>query len=149
MTEKEEKAAKVKAAKAEKATKAKAQESLDPAILAAKKEAAIEIANLSVEDFKKTFASLYQKIATEVSSAAAAGNLKIAGFLLGVDDPFAEGAARVFAQQKGLKSVRLPIVLPYKDKASRKALESYIQRANGAGDTSRAKAAEKVMEKVK
>ena len=83
------------------------------------------------------------------SSAVAAGNLKIAGFLLGVDDPFAEGAARVFAKQKGLKTARLPIVLPYKDKASVEALESYILRAGGAGDTDRVKAAEKALEKVK
>ncbi len=115
----------------------------------AKKEAAKEIAALSVTGFKKTFATLYKKIAAEVTGVVDAAALKVPGFLLDPEDPFAEGAARTFAAVKRVEIPRLPIVLPFKDKASKPALESYIVRAAGGGDNERAERARAALKKCK
>jgi len=45
--------------------------------------------------------------------------------------------------------LRLPFVLVFKDKSTKAALENYILRADGCGDTKRAQAARKAMEKIK
>jgi len=122
----------------------------DAAILEAKAEAAREIAALSVGQFKKTFGKLYEAIAADVAGDVDAASLKVKGFLLDHEDPFAAGAARAYAAAKKKETpFRLPIVLPFKDPDSKIALASYIQRAGGAGDTDRVKAAADALEKCK
>jgi len=121
---------------------------IDKIITNAKLEAAREIAEMPVELFKEKFAGLYGKIAARMIAEAAGANLKIPGFLLDPEDPFAEGAARTYANLKKTGPLRLPLVLPYKDKATIKALQNYIQRASGAGDEARAKVAREALAKL-
>ena len=78
-----------------------------------------------------------------------AAAMKAPGFLLDIDDPFAEGAARVYAKAKGKDAVRLPFVIPYNDKDAEAALKSYIIRAAGGGDNERAAKARAALEKIK
>ena len=70
------------------------------------------------------------------------------GFLLDIDDPFAEGTARTWARIKSISVPRLPIVLPYSDPKTAEAIKNYIVRANGGSDDKRVKAARKALEKV-
>lgn len=75
---------------------------------------------------------------------------KIKGFLIDVGDPFGEGAIRAYrsAGGKSRQQNRLPFVLPEKDPAGKKALESYLLRAEGGGDKKRATIAKKALEKL-
>jgi len=90
-----------------------------------------------------------EQLAADETGTADSAALKEPGFLLDIEDPFAAGAARVYAKAKGKDTARLPIVLPFKDPASRAALDSYIQRAAGAGDAKRVKLAAAALEKCK
>lgn len=103
------------------------------------------IRGLSVAKFQQQFPDLYKSIAAELGAKVSA-NLNVDGFLLDVDDPFAAGALRVYGQQIGIETLRLPFVLPKKEKkASAAALESYIVRAEGGVDKERAAAARKIL----
>ena len=120
------------------------------AVLKAKAEAAREIADLSVGQFKKIFGKLYAAIAADVAGDVNAASLNVKGFLLDHEDPFADGAARAYAKAKKKETpCRLPFVLPFNDPDSRIAIASYIQRAGGAGDAERVKAATDALKKCK
>jgi len=116
----------------------------------AKEDAAAFIAKMKVTEFKDVFVELYGEIVRTVTQASnVPSNLKVAGLLLEIDDPFAEGALRVYAKEKKTPGLRLPFVLPYKDRSSAAAIESYIVRAAGSGDVKRVATAKKALEKAK
>jgi len=94
---------------------------------------------------------LYPEQIRQIETAAAGGtasNLSEKGFLLGIDDPFAAGTLRAYQKLKGLDGLRLPYVLPLKDRQTPEALANYILRAEGAGDTARAIIARKELLKL-
>jgi hypothetical protein len=74
---------------------------------------------------------------------------KIDGFLLDNFDPYGKSVIRDYRRAGGKSSQRdnLPFVLPRNEEASKKALASYILRADGAADKIRADAARKEMAK--
>ena len=110
----------------------------------------------TADDLRKKYP---KKLVGEIEQAAGNGAkvmeavdmaaLKVPGFLLDQGDPFAAGAARTYAAAKKMDPPRLPIVLPFRDPASRPALDSYIQRAAGGGDSERVKAAAEALNKCK
>lgn len=97
---------------------------------------------------KATLASRVVELETAPPAASAAINLaSIKGFILEVDDPFAEGALRTYmsaGKNPSGQAARVPFVLPFNDKATVIALDSYIVRAEGGCDTARAEAARKI-----
>ena len=97
---------------------------------------------------KKNMPDLYERIVIEIQGRSGP-DLNVPGFLLEVDDPVAAGTLRAYQREKGLTDLRLPYVLPYKDKKTKAALENYILRADGCGDTKRADAAREAMKKIK
>ena len=101
-----------------------------------------------VKEVKTNLPLLYQRIVMDIQSKSGP-NLNVPGFLLEVDDPVARGTLRAYQNSKGLTDLRLPYVLPYKDKKTRTALENYILRADGCGDCKRAETGRKAMEKCK
>ena len=107
-----------------------------------------KIGKCSAGQLKGHMPELYERIVLEIQGKSGP-NLNVPGFLLEVDDPVAAGTLRAYQKLKGIASLRLPYVLPYKDKATKDALENYILRANGCGDTKRAQVARKAMEKIK
>jgi hypothetical protein len=70
--------------------------------------------------------------------------IPVKGFLLLPDDPFAAGTMRSYVKsvQADNRSIgqleTLPFTMPYSDPLARKALEVYVVRASGGGDTVRA-----------
>jgi hypothetical protein len=106
------------------------------------------VADQTVEEFAKRFPDLYGRI-TKSLKPALGTNFGAVGFVLAADDSFGAGALRVYAKAAGYTGLALPAVLPYKDPATRTALESYIVRARGAGDEARVKAAEEALAKTK
>ena len=102
----------------------------------------------TAEQAKKNLPDLYQRIVMDIQGKSGP-DLNVPGFLLEIDDPVAAGTLRAYQKSKGVDNLRLPHVLPYKDKKTKAALENYILRANGCGDTKRAEAARKAMEKCK
>ena len=111
-----------------------------------------EIRAGAVEKAEKKFEGrLRKKIKAEVEAEmdTRPAHLKIPGFLLEVDDPFVAGVARTYGALKKIDPPALPCILPFKEKPTADALENYILRAKGAGDSARAGAAEKALGKVK
>ena len=111
----------------------------------------IKTAKLLEKKFPKLVKEIREDEAKKVREAldTRPGHLRVSGFLLEVDDPFAEGTARVFGRLKGIDAPALPCVLPFKDKHTAKALESYILRAGGGGETKRVAAAREALKKIK
>jgi len=120
-----------------------------PDLIAEIKESVVlDIGNASAKQVKEKLPDVYDRIALEVQDKKVP--LKTGpGFLLDYEDPFAEGTLRTYMKLKGVSGIRLPFVLLYKDKLTKPALENYILRAEGGGDTERADAARKAMKKVK
>lgn len=106
------------------------------------------IGTSTAKEAKENMPELYQRIVMDTQNKSDP-NLNVPGFLLEVDDPFADGALRTYQNQKRVAGLRLPHVLPYKDKMTKITLENYIMRANGGGDIRRAQAARKALEKCK
>jgi hypothetical protein len=107
-----------------------------------------EIADLSPTQFAGRFPALYERIGKALKPVYGT-NLGEKGFPLALDDPFGRGVLRVYAQTAGGVNLQLPAVLPFKDPATKTALESYIVRAAGAGDQARADAARDALKKCK
>lgn len=107
-----------------------------------------DIGKCTGKQVKENMPGLYERIVADVKSKGGP-DLKVPGFLLDVDDPVAGGTLRAYQRLKGIDGLRLPYVLPYKDKATKTALEDYILRADGSGDNKRAEAARMAMEKCK
>jgi len=109
---------------------------------------AVEISNLSAESIKAEMPGLYRRIAAD-SAGASAANLNEKGFMLSLDDPFAEGTVRTFAHLAKRPGLKVPCVLPFKDPNTKAALQGYIIRAAGGGDIERAGRARKALAKCK
>jgi len=103
--------------------------------------------NRTVSQIKEMMPGLYERIAAEIKGRGGP-DLNVKGFLLGIDDPFAAGTLRAYQKLKGLDGLRLPYVLPLKDRQTPEALANYILRAEGAGDTARAIIARKELLKL-
>jgi len=71
------------------------------------------------------------------------------GFILQADDPYGVGAARAFGRATGCLTPALPCMLPFQSPGTRPAIESYILRADGAGDAVRTNAARVALSKCK
>jgi len=102
---------------------------------------------VTIDELKR----LYPEQIRQIETAAAGGtasNLGEKGFLLEIDDPFAAGTLRAYQKLKGLDGLKLPYVLPQKDKQTPEVLANYILRAEGAGDTARAIIARKELLKL-
>ena len=97
-----------------------------------------------IEELEKKNAELKAEIKKPV--------VNIKGFVLEADDPFAAGSMRVYVSSTKAKQTQraiLPFVLPYNDKpATKKALESYIVRADGGGDKAWTAAAREALAKL-
>lgn len=120
-----------------------------PSLVSAVRDEVIkQISKCSLAQIKENMPAFYKRLALEVQ-AQGGPNLNIPGFLLELDDPFAIGALRTYQKLTGSSELRLPFVLPNKDKRTRAALESYIVRASGGGDVKRAEAASRAMKNVK
>jgi len=105
-------------------------------------EAVAQVGQCSAKAIKENMPELYERIVMEIQGKSGP-DLNVPGFLLEIDDPVAEGTLRIYQRLKGISGLHLPYVLPYKDKVTEAALENYILRANGSGDTERAGAARK------
>ena len=120
-----------------------------PVLVSKIKDQVIEKIRMSpVEKVKENLPELYQRIAMDIQGKSGP-NLNVPGFLLEVDDPFAQGTLRTYQNLKGISGLRLPYILPYKDEKTKVTLENYILRANGGGDIKRTEAARKAMERCK
>jgi len=125
----------------------------------AREKAFTEIEGMSTEAFRQRFGELFSKIANHVLDEDLNQKVdKAPGFLLEADDPFARAIEKVFTQAGGisqrivvktLETSRLPIVMPYKEKAAKTALQSYLQRAEGSGDVERSQRARAALAKCK
>jgi len=111
---------------------------------------AAEIADAPLDKVAEKFPLLIEAITKKVREAAGTtpSNLKIDGFLLETSDPFAQPAASHYAKVSGTDVQRLPMVLPFAEKATIDALKNYLQRSQGAGDKARAKAAVEALKKL-
>ncbi len=108
-----------------------------------------QVGKCSAKKMKENMPELYERIVAELQSKGGP-NLNVPGFLLEIDDPVAAGTLRSYQKSKGIDNLRLPYVLPYKDKKKTKAaLENYILRADGCGDRKRADAGREAMKKIK
>jgi len=107
-----------------------------------------QIGKCTAGQLKGNLPDLYQRIVMDIQGKRGP-NLNVPGFLLEVDDPIAKGTLRFYQKLKRVDGLSLPYVLPYKDKATKAALDNYILRAAGSGDTKRADAARRAMEKIK
>lgn len=115
-------------------------------VQAIRDEVVRDIGKCSAGELRANLPELYQRIVIEVQGKSGS-ILKVPGYLLEVDDPFAEGTLRTYQRLKGVDGLRLPYVLPYKDKVTKAVLGNYILRAEGSGDTKRANAAREAMKK--
>lgn len=107
-----------------------------------------QIGKCPVQKVKANLPELYQRIIMEVQGKSGP-NLNVPGFLLEIDDPFAEGTLQTYQNLKRIDGLRLPYVLPYKDKMTKQALENYILRAEGSCDIKRAEIVREAMKKIK
>jgi len=117
-------------------------------VSAVRDEVVGQISKCTLEQVKTNMPEFYERLVMEVQNKSGL-KLNVPGFLLELDDPFAEGTLRTYQKLKGIGGLRLPHVLPYKDKKTKGALENYILRAAGGGDNKRADAARRAMEKAK
>lgn len=117
-------------------------------VSAVRDEVIRQIGNCSLKQVKANMPDFYERLVREVQNKSGP-NLNVPGFLLEVNDLFAEGTLQTYQRLKGLADLRLPYVLPYKDKVTRAALENYILRAEGSCDIKSAEIVRKAMEKCK
>ena len=117
-------------------------------VSAVRDEVVKQISKCTLAQVKTNMPEFYERLVMEIQNKSGL-NLNVPGFLLEVDDPFAEGTLRTYQRLKGIGGLRLPHVLPYKDKKTKESLQSYIRRAAGGGDNARADAARRAMEKIK
>ena len=98
-----------------------------------------------------TFCSVFAEQVKKLAAFQMGSNLRkgITGFLLEIGDPFAAGTLRTYERLSKKHGLKLPYVLPYKDKVTIEAINNYIVRASGAGDIERVKRATKALEKCK
>lgn len=137
-------------------------------------ETIVDLANADVKIFRDTFPEQERRLANLITTEMAAADIDtfrsvfpeqvkklaafqmgsnlrkgIEGFLLEIGDPFAAGTLRTYERLSKKPGLKLPYVLPYKDKVTIEAIKNYIVRASGAGDLERVKRATKAIEKCK
>jgi hypothetical protein len=117
-------------------------------VSAVRDEVVVRISKCSLEQVKTNMPEFYERLVMEVQNKSGL-KLNVPGFLLDSDDPFAGGTLRTYQKLKGIGGLRLPHVLPFKDKKTKETLKNYILRALGGGDKVRADAARRAMEKAK
>lgn len=117
-------------------------------VLEIRDEVIERIGKCTAKQVKENMPELYERVVAELQGRGGP-DLNVPGFLLEVDDPVARGTLRTYQRLKGLTDLRLPYVLPYKDKKTKAALENYILRADGCCDRKRAKAGREAMKKIK
>jgi len=106
-----------------------------------------EMAAADIDTFRAAFPEQIKKLAAfQMGSNLRKG---VAGFLLEVDDPYAAGTLRTYERLSKKQGLKLPYVMPYKDKVTVEAINNYIIRASGGGDIERVKRATKALEKCK
>lgn len=76
-----------------------------------------QVGKCTAKKVKENMPELYERIVAELQSRGGP-DLNVPGFLLEVDDPFAEGTLRKYEGLKGIDGSRLPFVLPFKDKGT-------------------------------
>lgn len=103
----------------------------------------------TIDKLREAYPDLVRQIEQAAAEKTPAGGKRAVGFPLTIGDPFGAGTLRFYAAAKGLKDLSLPYILPYKDKATKSALQSYIVRARGGGDDERTAAAQDAMTKAK
>jgi len=86
-----------------------------------------KIEKCPVQELKGNLPELYQRIVMDIQKRSAP-NLNVPGFLLEVDDPFAEATLRTYERLKGISGLRLPFVLPFKDKGTGEIRERYWRK---------------------
>jgi len=117
-------------------------------VSAVRDEVVVQISKCSLDQVKKNMPEFYERLVMDVQNKSGL-NLNVPGFLLELDDPFANGTLRTYQKLKGIGGLRLPHVLPFKDKKTKETLKNYILRASGSGDKVRADAAGRAMAKAK
>jgi len=75
----------------------------------------IQIRKCPIKELKDNMPELYERIVTDIQGKGGP-NLKVPGFLLEVDDPFAESTLQAYQGLKGIDGLRLPFVLPFQEK---------------------------------
>ena len=91
-------------------------ESFYPDLVSEIKDAVVsDIGNASAKQVKEKLPELYERIVVAVQGRGGA-NLNVPGFLLALDDPFAQAALTNYQLLKGTDDMRLPCVLPFRDK---------------------------------
>jgi len=99
-----------------------------PELVAAIKDDVVgQIGKCSADKLKKKLPELYERI-VEDARKVGGRDLSEPGFLLEVDDPFAEGTLRTYQELKGIDGLRLPFVLPFKDKGNGEIREALWKR---------------------
>lgn len=78
-------------------------------------EVVIQIGKCPIKELKANLPELYERIVTDIKDKGGP-NLKVPGFLLEVDDPFAESTLQAYQGLKGIDELRLPFVLPFQEK---------------------------------
>jgi len=87
-----------------------------PQLVEEMKDETIEfIRNRTALQIKEKLPELYERIVTDIQGKGGP-NLKVPGFLLEVDDPFAESTLQAYQGLKGIDGLRLPFVLPFQEK---------------------------------
>jgi len=84
-------------------------------VSAVRDEVIMQVGKCTLEQVKKNMPDFYQRLVMEIQSKGGP-NLNVPGFLLELDDPFAEGTLQQYGNMKGLDGLRLPYVLPFKEK---------------------------------
>lgn len=84
-------------------------------VSAVRDEVIVQIGKCSLDQVKKNMPDFYQRLVMEVQNKGGP-NLNVPGFLLELDDPFAKGTLEKYGNMKGLDGLRLPYVLPFKEK---------------------------------
>jgi len=105
----------------------------------------------TTEELEKAYPELVKKIidGAVVDASIQLVSQKGEGFVLGIKDPFAEGALRLYKQISGNNALSLPCIVSFKDKAAARVINNYLIRARGGCDSKRIEAAESALKKCK
>lgn len=120
-----------------------------PKTIAAKirSETLSTVKDMTTKEESDNIPRLYKKSARHVEKKEGP-EMAEDGFLLSIDDPFAEGALRKYKTLTNKNNLCLPILLSFKDKNTKATLENYRLRACGGGDCERVNVVNEAIEKI-
>ena len=95
-------------------------------VSAVRDEVVMQISRCTLEQVKTNMPELYQRLVMDVQNKSGP-NLNVPGFLLEVDDPFAEGTLRTYQSLTGLDGLRLPFIIPFKEKGQGDVNEALLK----------------------